>query len=156
MLKSILVPTDGSECSEAAVRQALELAQLAGARVRFLHVIDTRLEQMLSRWPTPLLGEQLRGLEQEGRDALDWALARAREAGVEADSRLVHSHPTSQIITESAPYDLVVMGTHGRRGLDRLLIGSVADSVLRRGQTPVLFVRAPEASEVPPGAEVTS
>ena len=78
MFQHILIPTDGSECSQVAVRKGIELAKLTAGRITFLHVIDVSVERMISTWALPVIADELAVLEREGSKALTWALELAR------------------------------------------------------------------------------
>ncbi len=142
MFQQILIPTDGSECSQVAVRKGIELAKLTAGSITFLHVIDIAVERMISTWALPVISEQHAVLEREGDKALAWALELAKEAGVEAKTKIIRGHPAPAIVEIAKDHDLIVMGTHGLRGLERMFLGSVADGVLHQSQTPILVLRA--------------
>lgn len=142
MFQNILIPTDGSECSQVAVRKGIELAKLATGRITFLHVIDIAVERMISTWMLPVISEQHAVLEREGDKALAWALELAQEAGVEAKTKILRGHPAPAIVEIAKDHDLIIMGTHGLRGLERMFLGSVAAGVLHQSQTPILVMRA--------------
>ncbi|MCP9886379.1 universal stress protein [Cyanobium sp. ATX 6A2] len=143
----LLVPTDGSEISARAVHQAVDLAAALGARVRFLHVQNN--------YPISLVGvgelveastiEAL--VEAAGKRAeaiLQEAVAVADKAGVLAERAvLMNPLPHKAILEEASATgaDLIVMGSHGRRGLEGLLLGSETQRVLLGSSTPVLVVR---------------
>jgi nucleotide-binding universal stress UspA family protein len=143
----LLVPSDGSELSRAAIAQAVELAGRLGARITFLHV--------LANVPVPLggLGEALdpRTLEalitanrQDSERILAAAAAMAEAAGVPADcERVMGDLPHRGIVAtaERLGCDLIVMASHGRRGLGGLLIGSETQRVLSQAPCPVLVHR---------------
>ena len=140
--KRILVPVDGSPTSNKALVAALDLARERGARVRVVHAIDEL--SMVSGFEYS--GAVLEMARTEGEKALADALAIVRSAGVDGDSHLIHTPGKrlgDAVAQEAADWqaDLVVVGTHGRRGLDRLLLGSGAESVIRLASTPVLVVR---------------
>jgi nucleotide-binding universal stress UspA family protein len=150
MFGRILVAVDGSSTSSAALARALELARAAPAAVCVLHVIDSPYDYpdvMYGHVPGDL--EELRAAwHKAGRDVLDEAIAQARGAGCEPETRLVESggrHASAAIVEEARRWgaDLIAVGTHGRRGLDRLLLGSVAEGVARRADVSVLLVRRP-------------
>jgi nucleotide-binding universal stress UspA family protein len=140
MYTDILVPTDGSPGVDPAVEQALDLADVYGASVHALYVLDTAgLTGELSA--TGVVEE----LETAGREAVDELLERARAANVETGEGAVVRGPPHRKIVEFAAdqdVDLIVMGTHGRTGLDRYLLGSVTEKVVRTASCPVLTVRA--------------
>ena len=142
MYKTILMPIDGSPCSEQAVRHGLELAQALSARVHFLYVLENPAQAI---WITPESVpyglELLEDLKRVGEEAVKKAQALAQEMGVEATGEVKEGLPVPTIVEESAKYDLLVMGTHGRTGLDKLLLGSVTEGVLHRTRTPTLVVR---------------
>jgi nucleotide-binding universal stress UspA family protein len=139
MYDDILVPTDGSEHATAALREALELADEYGATLHVLSVVDSRDLGLT----TPADVESLRdGLRAGSERAVEDAVARAAEAGVPTTSTVEVGLPHRAIVDYVADHgvDLVVMGTHGRSGLERVLIGSVTERVLRRARAPVLTV----------------
>jgi nucleotide-binding universal stress UspA family protein len=146
MYQHILVPIDGSATAERGLREAICLAAGQKARLRLLTVVDTlvsRTVQLSPLFDTPAL---LTAMRQEAQALLDAAQARAREAGVPAETVLREdrgSSPADAILDEAARHacDLIVMGTHGRRGLNRLTLGSDAELVLRASPVPVLLVR---------------
>ena len=144
MYQRILIPTDGSSWSEAAIPHGLQLARQLVLPVVFLHVLEEHLPPLLASSPVPLSEEFLdefeRRLQQAGQDALARARSLANEAGVTAESKLVRGIPASVILEEAKPTDLLVMGTHGRSGLGALLLGSVTMRVLHRAFCPVVAV----------------
>lgn len=149
MFKHILVPTDGSELSGKAVRQAIALAAEFGGRISFLHVMEE------PPFPVSSLAEGAHYepertqlfVEEASRHALaltDAAINSARQAGVEADFCLdTSSHPYEAIIraAETRQCDLICMASHGRRGVNALLLGSQTDKVLTHCRIPVLVCR---------------
>jgi nucleotide-binding universal stress UspA family protein len=142
MFTHILIPTDGSECSQVAVRRGIELAKLTTGSITFLHVIDISIERMISTWALPVIADEMAVLEREGSKALAWALELARAAGVEAATKILRGHPAPAIVEIAKGHDLIIMGTQGLRGLERMFLGSVADGVLHQSQTPILVLRA--------------
>lgn len=145
MFERILVPVDGSGTSEHALQKALELACEQGARLRLVHVVD---EVNLNMEGVYLTDEFAEAARQAGRDLLAKAEASARAAGVEPESCMLEldrlGARTAEIIVEEAarwPADLIVIGTHGRRGVSHLLLGSVAERLVRIADTPVLLIR---------------
>ena len=130
MYKHILMPTDGSACSGGAIRQGLELARALGAEVTFLYALDDPVLY------TPELASYGPEMFEDMKGAATEALARAQElaqkVGVTAKTRLIeHKTPVTAIHEAERDADLVVMGTHGRRGFDRVVFGSVAEGALR-------------------------
>lgn len=141
MYQTILMPTDGSQCSEAAIAHALELAQKLGSKVTFLYVLEDPTRNLWLTPEMPYVPELLQDLEGAAKAALDRAMALAQQAGVAAQTRQVSAKPVDGILEEAKNADLVVMGTHGRSGIDKMLLGSVTEGVLHRCHTPVLVVR---------------
>jgi nucleotide-binding universal stress UspA family protein len=147
MYSHILVPVDGSETSKRALSDAINLAKEQQAAMRIVHVIDGGGYWDANFRPTDMR-QVTEALRQNGREILDRAQAQAREAGVEAEIKLsetvVPGKRIAQTIAEEAdgwPADLIVIGTHGRSGLDHLLLGSVAERLVRVAKEPVLLVR---------------
>lgn len=146
MYAKILLPTDGSEASLAALREGLELAKTLGAQVTFLYALE---DPSPALWAAPETVSSYQALMDElrksGQEALDRAAQLAQQAGVPAQIKLVEAHPASAILEEAQHHDLIVMGTHGRRGLDRVLLGSVTEEVLHKSNKPVLVIRQRKA-----------
>ena len=147
----ILHPTDFSERSQYALRLACALARDYGARLIVLHVAETVPivygEGMLPPDPGELLAAA-----QERLDRLQ-----VPDANVRAERRLAQGDAAAEIlrVAQEAHADLIVLGTHGRTGLGRLLMGSVAEQVVRRAACPVLTMKTPSPEtvpEVPPAA----
>jgi nucleotide-binding universal stress UspA family protein len=151
MYRRILVPVDGSDTSRAGLRQALGLAKGQGARVRVLNVVDERLViPAMDGYPVADMGMLIASMREAGEKALTGAERLAARLDVRADTVLVESRgrAVSDLILDAAKKwraDLIVMGTHGRRGLNRLLLGSDAERVLRETPVPVMLIRAGEA-----------
>ncbi len=144
--KRILVPVDGSAPSRAGLERAIAMARAGRARLRLLHVVDA---SAVLRGPEPAIsvGDLFEMLAEDGRKVLASAADLARKRGVKADTVLYELHlgrVADRIVSESAKWraDLIVMGTHGRRGIGRLVMGSDAESVLRESRIPVLMVKA--------------
>jgi nucleotide-binding universal stress UspA family protein len=142
MYDRILFPTDGSEGTESALDHALDHARKYGATLHVLYVIE-------ETYPVVEAGpaDVLNALRAEGERVLDEVGSRARNAGVESvQTTLIGGSPYRQILqyVDEHDVDLIVMGTHGRRGMDRYLLGSVAEKVVRTADCPVLTVRADE------------
>lgn len=145
--KRILVPIDGSPTSNKALVAALELARESGGRVRVMHALDELA--LVSGFEYS--GELMKAARKQAQEALDDALAIIRSAGIEGDAQLMETpgKRLGEAVAEASSAwqaDLVVVGTHGRRGLSRVLLGSGADSVLRLSTLPVLVIRGSEKS----------
>jgi nucleotide-binding universal stress UspA family protein len=136
----ILVPTDGSTQVESAIEHAVEVADVHDASLHGLHVIGTDAfagVAMETSWGSI---DQL--LRDDAEEAVERIRDLAAERGVPARTEVVEGKPSREIVSyaESTDCDLVVMGTHGRGGIDRLLLGSVAESVVRASSVPVTTV----------------
>ena len=145
MYKRILVPIDGSDTATRGLQEAIGLATDLQAKLTLLHVIDDfpLLVEMASAINVEATLDELR---RRGEGLLAQAKARAQERGVQADTLLrevAGGRVADQIVHEAlqGECDLIVMGTHGRRGFSHLLIGSEAESVLRSSPLPVLLLR---------------
>jgi nucleotide-binding universal stress UspA family protein len=150
MYKKILVPIDGSETSQLGLQHAILLAKDQKAALRLLHVVHDYLVAE-GRHGIARSGELLRELREHGQILLNEAVNIARQQGVEADTESVEAPmgPVGAVIAECAekwPADLIVIGTHGRRGIRRLVLGSDAEYVVRTASVPVLLVRGTKAS----------
>jgi nucleotide-binding universal stress UspA family protein len=142
----ILVAIDGSSTGDLAVREAVRLPQIQHAQLRGVHV----LEDIPAMYFAFSNGVDLAALEESvreaGQEALDRAVAVAQQVGVQMEATLLphDRHPVGDVLVAAArawPADLIVMCTHGRHGLAHLLLGSVAEAVVRQASTPVLLVR---------------
>ena len=142
MYKRVLFPTDGSPCSEQALREGLELAKNCGATATVLFVIENPL-LTLPMLPEgiPYEADLYDDLKKSGEEVLERARRIAQEAGVTVDTILHEGQPVPTIVEFAKEHDLVVMGTHGRGGLEKLILGSVTEGVLHRTDKPVLVIR---------------
>jgi nucleotide-binding universal stress UspA family protein len=148
-IQHVLVPVDFSPYAEHALEYAVALAKTLHARLTLLHVIEPL---PLSRDATIAFPHAyLQELESTAQHQLEQVLARAQEAGLHATTAIVHGVPFQGIVDAAREQqaDLIVMGTHGRTGLRHVLVGSVAEKVVRLAPCPVLVTRgtseAPEA-----------
>ncbi len=141
MYDRILVATDGSDAAVEAVEEAVELAAGQGAELHVINVVEmTAVEPM-----GPTTGVSVDSMEEVGQQAVAEAVERAQEAGVESVEGVTTrgvAHEEIVAYVEDQDIGLVVVGTHGRTGLDRLLLGSVAEKVVRLSPVPVLTVRS--------------
>jgi universal stress protein A len=143
----LLVPVDFAPHSEEAVRAAADLARRYSASLTLLHVYEP-VTYILPEGYVLFTPEQLNTITTELQRRLDKAAADARSAGAEAvATRLVQGSPSAEIVSSQQVdgYDLIVLGTHGRTGISHMLLGSVAEKVVRGAHCPVLIVRAPDA-----------
>lgn len=143
MYETILLPTDGSDAADSAVEHALDLAKTYDATLHVLYVVDEGAYGGLDV-RTEMIRE---GLETEGTKAVDAIRRRADDAGVLVVGEVTTGRPYRKIrsYADRNDVDLIVMGTHGRRGIDRYLLGSVAEKVVRLADAPVMTVRATSA-----------
>jgi nucleotide-binding universal stress UspA family protein len=151
----ILLATDGSSEAELATQTAVDLAQKTGSELHVIHVLDVAQIAMVNaaatdpmmglEEPDPILEERFERLsEQRGKEVLDTEVERARSAGVTAaQAHLKMGGVTREIVhlAEDLGAGLIVMGSRGRGGIRRALMGSVSDSVVRHAHCPVLVVR---------------
>ena len=140
MYDRILFPTDGTEGANAALDHAIDHAQRYDAELHVLYVVE-------ENWPVMEAGQAqlLDALEEAGERAIDDARDRAKAEGVGSIRGTVAGGSPYRAILEyidDHDIELVVMGTHGRRGIDRYLLGSVAEKVVRSADCPVMTVRA--------------
>jgi nucleotide-binding universal stress UspA family protein len=143
MYDDILFPTDGSAGADAALDHAIELSRTHGGTLHVLYVVEANV-------PVAEVGQPdvLDELEGEGERIVEDVRERATDAGVESIKATVGGGSPHRVIREYADdhdVDLIVMGTHGRQGVDRLLLGSVAERVVRTAECPVMTVQATEA-----------
>ena len=150
MYQRILVPLDGSETSRRGLTEAIALAGSLKSTLCLLHVT--------SDFPAGLeianaldVEKYREGLHQYGRDLMEQSRREAEKAGVAAEVQLsdVKGGRVAEVIVDEAvsqKCDLIVIGTHGRRGFSRLVVGSDAEAVMRASPVPVLLVRAPGAA----------
>jgi nucleotide-binding universal stress UspA family protein len=146
MYERILVAIDGSEPSRLGLDEAVRLARTLGSSLLLVHAVNK------TPWAAPtsdpvVLQRLVDDLRCRGESVLEEAMTVARTAGVEADFRLIEAigkEAGECVIQEAASWkaDLIVSGTHGRRGLRRLLLGSDAEYIVRHSSVPVLLVRA--------------
>lgn len=146
MFKRILVAVDGSQTAELALQTAIGLASALQAQLRIVHVADIANINQDAEFPSQ--SRMAESIVKNGRDILSGAEASAMSAGVAAETTLITIDTLKkripEVIAEDAQTwsaDLIVIGTHGRRGLARLFLGSVAEGVARVASKPVLLVR---------------
>lgn len=150
LLSRILVAVDDSDPSHRGVEVAVQLAAQYGGKLTCMHAVDwvgpvSQLESGLSITDPTDLVEALR---TQGKALLAEASAVAKAAGVTCEERLVEDRPIEAILSAAKEIGatVIVIGTHGRKGLQRLVLGSVAEGVLRTSEVPVVAVPPPGAS----------
>lgn len=153
MYSKILVAVDGSDASLHALKQATELARGLSAALRIVHVVDMNWLPL-----GPELAIDVDAISAARRSAGEKTLAAARataqEDGVDAEATLKETETPAQHVAEAIveeacrwPADLLVVGSHGRRGFERLMLGSVAEGIARRSPVPVMLVPARHEAE---------
>jgi nucleotide-binding universal stress UspA family protein len=147
-----LVPIDFSSYAEQALDYAIALAKQLQAHVTLLHVIQPPLiaGADMGVWPSPTFLEEL---EAAVTSDMEGYLARVTAAGLEGEIVVVHGVPFQEILhaAKERHVDLIIMGTHGRTGLTHVLLGSVAEKVVRLATCPVLIARQPTPATVEQG-----
>ncbi len=144
--KRILVPVDGSPTSGLGLREAIAFAKAQKARLQLVHVVDVHSSLMAGAESGAYMTDLVRALTQRGRRILGKAAELVRKAGLACDTVLLETFtgPAAEPILRQAKksrVDLIVMGTHGRRGLRRLVMGSDAEQIVRNAPVPVMLVR---------------
>ncbi|QLH83107.1 universal stress protein [Halosimplex pelagicum] len=149
MYDAILFPTDGSDAAETALDTAIAAAGAHDATLHVLYVADTNQPSLSN-----VQGRVTDVLEGEGRDIVEEAGARARNAGVETVEEVIQGGPSRTICdyVDDRGVDLVVMGTRGSRDIERIILGSVTERVVRNADAPVLVVPPESDREYPPEA----
>lgn len=149
MYRKILVPIDGSRTSTRGLEEAIRLAKGRNATLVILHAVDEAVVAYGGDIVPVYINELLESMREGGKRILAKAVAKARGRGVKVKSLLVEKFvgPVADIIVSHAKKqraDLIVIGTHGRRGVTRLVMGSDAEGVVRKSPVPVLLVRSRE------------
>jgi nucleotide-binding universal stress UspA family protein len=142
-IRQILAPTDFSESSKQAVASAYELAQTFGAKLLLLHVVDLVVYPVEMFFVSEAGTTMLDDLEHQARLDLAQLVPKSEDGAVEVRCRAVVGTPYLKIVELAAAeqVDLIVMSTHGRTGVSHLVMGSVAERVVRTAPCPVLTVR---------------
>lgn len=146
MFKRILVAVDGSATAELALQEAIKLAKDLNAELRLVHVVDVININLGADFPYPPGISE--AIAKTGQEILNKAGIVARYDEVPVETQLIERDSLGQRIpeviaadAEAWPADLIVIGTHGRRGLSHLFLGSVAEGVVRAATKPVLLIR---------------
>lgn len=137
MYDQILFPTDGSEPAETVLDYALQIASEHEATIHILHVADTSRDSLVR-----IRGDVIDVLEQEGEEIVGKAAQRATERGISVVSEVLQGDPYRTIAdySKQSDIDCIVMPTHGRRGVQRFLLGSVTERVINTAEVPVIAV----------------
>lgn len=146
MYRRILVPIDGSSTALQGLAEALILAKALQAKIRLVHVVNELINDP-TQTPSVYIEHVIENMREAGRKALSTAQALAQQQGAEVEAELVETigAKACDCIIAAArnwPADIIIMGTHGRRGLQRMAVGSDAEAVLRSAPVPVLIVRS--------------
>jgi nucleotide-binding universal stress UspA family protein len=152
-LKTVLVPTDFSDASESALRYGKAMAEAFGASLHVVHVMEDLLAHAWAAEVYVSSMPQLRDeIEKESRQRLETVLGEGERARFRAETALLAGNPFLEIIRYAKAHDvdLIVMGTHGRGPIAHMLLGSVAEKVVRKSPCPVLTVREAQHEFVMP------
>lgn len=146
MYQRILVPVDGSECADRGLSEAMSMARLTGGRLRLVHVIDEPFAALGSAGAIGASADLISLAREAAQQILADASAKVRSAGIAVDSVLLDTFDgrLCDLIVDEAKRsssELLVLGTHGRRGASRFLLGSDAEQIVRVSPVPVLLVR---------------
>lgn len=150
MYARILVPIDGSPTSDRGLAEAVKLARLTGARLRLIHVIDV-VAYSTAMDGFSMTAELLPIVREAGARILKTGQARVDAGGVPVETALIESRAgrvCDQVVADATTWEaeLIVIGTHGRRGVGRMFMGSDAEQIVRLAASPVLLVRSPESA----------
>ncbi|HYA77268.1 MAG TPA: universal stress protein [Verrucomicrobiae bacterium] len=142
-VKKILVPTDGSEHSMRAAEYGISIAKMVGAQILVIFVVD---EVVIDQMAIAKITEREvaeRELKEDGKGYLKYVMSMAEREGVPSSSLISEGRPFERIVhvAKDLNVDLIVMGTYGRRGAERILIGSVAERVIEYASCPVLVIK---------------
>jgi nucleotide-binding universal stress UspA family protein len=147
MYAKILVPVDGSATSARGLAEAIALAKIVSGRIRLVHIVNELI--VAPAYPAGMQADQvIDSMRAHGKTVVQDSEKQVRAAGLEPESVMIESvgGAAGDIIVEQAAKwgaELIVLGTHGRRGLRRMVLGSDAEHVVRQSSVPVLLVRAP-------------
>jgi nucleotide-binding universal stress UspA family protein len=149
MYTRVVVPLDGSETAEEVLDEAISLAKLNGAELHLVRVADSRtLEQIGGEgmmWDAATIGSLLDEEEQASGAYLNEVAERLTSENVEATTETLRGSVVNSLLSVAKPGDMIAIATHGRSGLKRWFLGSVAEELVRRATVPLLIVRAQRA-----------
>jgi len=150
-IRSILLPTDFSECGDYALPYATSLARTFGASILCVHVIEPMVPAVgYSGMTEPLPLADITGqLEDSAARALPKLAERKECTGLDVQELIVHGEAAAEIVrvAKERNIDLIVVSSHGRTGLGRMLFGSTAEAIVRHSSCPVMVVKPPSAEE---------
>lgn len=151
MYKQIVVPLDGSALAEEALEEAKKIAKVSSAPLKLIRVVDTYRTQSLPATGMAMDYSMLSELaEEEIQDAksyLERMVAQVRDEGLQVSGDVLHGPIARQICSVASPEDLIVMSSHGRTGIKRWFLGSVAEEVMRNAECPVLLHKSQDLEE---------
>lgn len=142
--RKILIATDGSESARKAADAAIELAHLSGAKIHAVYVIDRSIYSSVPEdqgWKEAMYAQ----FRELGGEAVSYVEKTAKNAGLQVESVLLEGHPAEEILSfaKKNGIDLIIVGSLGKSEIERFLIGSVSEKVVRNAKVPVLVVRTP-------------
>lgn len=139
LFEKILIATDGSDKNKSAVEEAVKIARACGSTIYAVYVMDESL--MKSAIEVPISEDLYRRIRDEGEKAINWVKEIAQ--GVNLETFILSGRPAHEIteFAEQKNVDLIVVGTQGKSGIERFLLGSVADEVIRTAVCPVLTIK---------------
>jgi len=145
--KKIMIATDGSDCSKLAAKKGIDLARLSGGTVYAVYVVSTASLSMDGDYfssvrANPNLELIYEALKNQGQQAVDYVISLGEMKGVNVKPVLLEGNTAEELLryAKEEKMDLVIMGTLGKTGLYRLLLGSVAENVVRHSKVPVMVV----------------
>ena len=149
MFKRIIVPVDGSQTANKALTVALQMARDSGGCLRIIHVIEGSAYTSGAVQTESFPSDMMDSIRHAAGQILEEALSLSQPFGIEVDTKLFDTFDgrMADVVSDAATEwqaDLIVVGTHGRRGIGRILMGSGADQILRQAPIPVLVIRAQE------------
>lgn len=143
MYERVLFPTDGSDAAATATAHAIVVADQFDVPMHVLYVVDVTPAKATDAYS----GVAVETLVAEGEKHVESVRDRAAEAGVDVSTEVVEGKPAQTIVEATTDGDVLIMGTHGRTGLDRYLIGSTTENVVRTADVPVLTVPVEDLDE---------
>jgi nucleotide-binding universal stress UspA family protein len=153
IFRKIMIATDGSDCSMLAADKGIELARLSGSTVYAVYVVSTAdlfsidgdYSSSMGVNPNwvPIYEVMYEALKKQGQQAVNYVKGLGERKEIDVETVLLEGHPADELIryAEGERMDIVIMGTVGKTGLDRLLMGSVTGNVARHSKVPVMVVR---------------
>ncbi|MBV8636586.1 MAG: universal stress protein [Candidatus Eremiobacteraeota bacterium] len=144
MITSILVAVDSSEAAQAALREATEIAKKFSARLVLVNIVDVTKLLTVAGYETPYPVDAIELMRNDAKTILDEAMTTCTNCGITSIELTGEGDAVDEILNAAKDerVDMIALGTHGRQGLSRLFLGSVAEGVLRRADVPVLVVRS--------------